>query len=307
MELRHLRCFVAVAEELHFARAAEKLHIEQSPLSRAIKELEYDLNAQLFERTTRSTRLTWAGQVFLEDVRRIFATIEQATSNVTAAANGYHGTLRIALSDTFCPSRLASLLARSRAEEPEVRIRLYQTPLAEQIKGLRADLFDAGFSQSPDVVKGIVSQPVWVDPLVAVVPARHPLLMHKRIPLEALLEFPLILCQPETCEGATRQIERILKTVDVEPEVGEYVVTHELLLTLVAAGYGVGLTCASDLDTYRHPDVVTRPLAGESAVLTTYLLRPSTEPSAQLSKFVKRLHQPGMAGLNSAELCRTNK
>lgn len=72
MELRHLRYFIAVAEELHFARAAERLHIEQSPVSRAIKELEYDLGVQLFEGTTRSTRLTWAGQVFLGDVRRVF-------------------------------------------------------------------------------------------------------------------------------------------------------------------------------------------------------------------------------------------
>jgi DNA-binding transcriptional LysR family regulator len=105
MELRHLRCFVAVAEELHFARAAERLHIEQSPLSRAIKELEYDLGAQLLERTTRSTRLTWAGQVFLEDVRRIFAIVDQAKANVKAAATGYHGTLRIAIADGTAPSR----------------------------------------------------------------------------------------------------------------------------------------------------------------------------------------------------------
>lgn len=69
MELRHLRYFIAVAEELHFARAAERLHIEQSPLLRAIKDLEYDLGLQLFERTTRSTRLTWAGQVFLDESR----------------------------------------------------------------------------------------------------------------------------------------------------------------------------------------------------------------------------------------------
>lgn len=72
MELRHLRCFIAVAEELHFARAAERLNIEQSPLSRTIKELESELGTQLFERTSRGTRLTWAGEVLTEDARRVF-------------------------------------------------------------------------------------------------------------------------------------------------------------------------------------------------------------------------------------------
>lgn len=284
-----MRCFIAVAEELHFARAAERLHIEQSPLSRAIKELEYDLSAQLFERTTRSTRLTWAGQVFLEDVRRIFATIDQAKSNVKAAVTGYHGTLRIALSDAFAPSRLASLLARCRAEEPEVKIRVSQMPLSEQIKGLRSDLYDAGFAQSAEVGDGIIAEPVWTDPLVVAIPARHPLLTHKRVPLAALLQFPLVLCRPETCEGSTRQIERALRTADIEPQVAEYVVTHDLLLTLVAAGYGVGLTSSSQVDASRHPDVVVRPLAEDAVVLTTYLLRPDVEPSEQLSHFIDRV------------------
>ena len=289
MELRHLRCFIAVAEELHFARAAERLHIEQSPLSRAIKELEYNLNAQLFERTTRNTRLTWAGQVFLEDVRRIFAAIDQAKSNVAAAATGYHGTLRIALSDAFAPSRLAVLLARCRVEEPDVKIRLFQMPVSEQIKGLRSDLYDAGFAQTAEVGEGIIAEPVWTDPLVVAIPARHPLLTHKRVPLAALLQFPLVLCRPETCEGSTRQIERALRTADIESQVAEYVVTHDLLLTLVAAGYGVGLTSSSQVDASRHPDVVVRPLAEDAVVLTTYLLRPDVEPSEQLSHFIDRV------------------
>jgi DNA-binding transcriptional LysR family regulator len=84
MELRHLRYFVAVAEELHFARAAGRLHIEQSPSSRAIKELETDLRMQLFEREPRGTHLTWAGEVFLGDVRRVFTAIDQTKSNVQA-------------------------------------------------------------------------------------------------------------------------------------------------------------------------------------------------------------------------------
>jgi DNA-binding transcriptional LysR family regulator len=289
MELRHLRCFVAVAEELHFARAAERLHIEQSPLSRAIKELEYDLSVQLFERTTRSTRLTWAGQVFLEDVRRVFAALNQARLNAKSAANGYRGTLRVALSDGIVPSRLAALLAQSRAEEPEVEIRLFQTPFAQQVKGMRNDLYDVGFAQSAHVGNGIHAEPVWRDPLVVAVPVRHPLLVHKRIPLEDVLRYPLVLCHPEACEGCAQQIERVLRTVDVEPIVADHVTTYDLLLALVAAGYGIGITSGTHIEDFRHPEVVARPLAGRAVTLTTYLLRPDSEPSEQLRHFIDRV------------------
>ena len=137
MELRHLRCFLAVAEELHFARAAERLHIDQSPLSRTIKELEEELGARLFVRTTRSTQLTRAGRLFLEHVQRVFTVLEQARDSVKSAANGFCGQLRIALSDGVTPSRLPALLARSREEDPEVEIRLFEVPLDQQIKGKR--------------------------------------------------------------------------------------------------------------------------------------------------------------------------
>lgn len=289
MELSHLRCFIAVAEELHFARAAERLHIEQSPLSRAIKELEYHLGVRLFERNTRSTRLTWAGQVFMEDVRRVFAALEQAKGNAKAAADGYHGTLRIALSDDISPSRLAALLAQCRAEEPEVEIRLFQMPFLQQVKGLRSDLFDAGLAQSADIGEGIIAEAVWADPLVVALPARHPLLIHKNIPLEEVLRYPLVLCHPEACEGCSRQIDHILRAAGVEPRIAEYVGTHDLLLTLIAAGYGVGLTCATRIEICRGAGIVTRPLAGRSVTLTTYLLRPDIEPSTQLSHFIHRV------------------
>lgn len=290
MELRHLRCFIAVAEELHFARAAERLHIEQSPLSRAIKELEYHLGVRLFERTTRSTRLTWAGQVFMEDVRRVFAVLKQAKDNAKAAATGYHGTLRIALSDDISPSRLAALLAQCRAEEPEVEIRLFQTSFLKQVKGLRSDLFDAGLAQSAEVGEGVIAEAVWVDPLVVALPARHPLLIHKSIPLEEVLRYPLVLCHPEACEGCSRQIDHILHAAGVEPRIAEYVGTHDLLLTLIAAGYGVGLTCAAQVAICLSAGIVTRPLAGRSVTLTTYLLRPDIEPSTQLSHFIDRVN-----------------
>ncbi|MDN7597974.1 LysR substrate-binding domain-containing protein, partial [Burkholderia multivorans] len=232
MELRHLRCFLAVAEELHFARAAEKLHIEQSPLSRAIKELEEELGVVLFARTTRSTRLTHAGKLFLDHVPRVFAALQQARDSVKAAANGFHHQLRVALSDGITPSRLPALLALCRQEEPEVEIRLFEVPLAQQIKGLHDDLYDVGFAQSDEVGDGIAAEAVWSDPLMVAVPARHTLLAHKRISLEELLRYPLVLCDPQVCEGHARQVERLLRRVDMEPLVAERVNSFDLMMTL---------------------------------------------------------------------------
>lgn len=289
MELRQLRYFLAVAEELHFARAAERLHIEQSPLSRAIKDLEYDLGVQLFERTTRSTRLTWAGQVFLEEARRVLSTLEQAIASTKSAAAGYRGTLRIALSDGIAQPWLASLLAKCREDEPDVEVRLFEVPLVEQVKGLRGGLYDAGLTHATEVGEDIVVQSVWNDPLVIAIPARHPLLAHKRVPLVELIRYPLVLCHPDICEGGYRQIARILRTIEAEPVVAEHAATFDLMMTLVAAGYGLSFASESHMMICHHPEVVARPLAGRPLMLTTYLLRPNTEPSEPLSRFIARV------------------
>lgn len=289
MELRHLRCFLAVAEELHFARAAERLHIEQSPLSRSIKELEEDLGEQLFVRTSRSTRLTRAGKLFSEHVPRVFAALEQARDSVNAAANGFHGQLRIALSDGITPSRLPSLLALCRQEEPEVEIRLFEVPLSQQLKGLHDDLYDVGFAQSDEVGDGIAAEPIWSDPLMVAVPARHPLLKHKRIPLDEVLRYPLVLCDPKVCEGHARQVERVLRRVEQEPLIAERVASCDLMMALVSAGFALGLAGAPHIASSREPGVVARPLAGRSPMLTTYLLHREAETSGVLVRFIERV------------------
>jgi len=289
MELRHLRYFLAVAEELHFARAAERLHIEQSPLSRAIKELEESLGVQLFVRTTRNTRLTRAGKLFLESVPRVFTALQQASDSVKAAAHGFHGQLRVALSDGIAPSRFSAFLALCRQEEPETEIRLSEVPLSQQIKGLHDDLYDVGFAQSDEVGDGIVAEAVWDDPLMVAVPARHPLLAHRHLPLEEVLRYPLVLGDPHLCEGHVRQIEHVLRRAEQEPLIAERVASTDLMMALVSAGFALGLAGASQIVASREPGVIARPLAGRAPRLTTYLLRPDNEPSETVTRFIERV------------------
>ena len=289
MELRHLRYFLAVAEELHFARAAERLHIEQSPLSRAIRELEEELGAQLFVRTSRSTRLTLAGKLLMENAPRVLLALDQARESVKAAANGFHGRLRVALSDGITPSRLPALLARCREEDPEIEIRLFEVPLAQQLSGLRDDLYDAGFSMADEVGDGIIIEPAWEDELMVAMPARHELLAHKRVPLDEVLQHPLVLGDPAVCEGHAKQIDRILRKQDREPLIEQYVATFDVMMTFVSAGLALGLAGAAHIASSREPGVVGRPLAGKSPMLTTYLLRRDAEPSQALARFIERV------------------
>ena len=274
---------------IHFARAAEKLHIEQSPLSRAIKELEEDLGVVLFARTTRNTRLTRAGKLFLEHVRRVFTVLEQARNSVEAAANGFHGQLRVALSDGITPARLSALLAHCRQEEPEVDIRFFEVPLSQQIKGLHDDLYDVGFAQSDEVGDGIVASPAWNDSLMVAVPARHPLLAHKRIPLDELMRYPLVLCDPQVCEGHAKYVGRVLRRIDMEPLVVERVMSWDLMMVLVSAGFALGLVGGAHIAGSREPGVVARPLALRVPPLTTYLLRPDRDLSDELNRFIARV------------------
>ena len=289
MELRHLRCFLIVAEELHFARAAERLHIDKSPLSRTIKELEEELGARLFIRTTRSTQLTRAGRQLLEHVPRIFTALDQARDGVKSATNGFLGQLRIALSDGVTPTRLSTLLARCREEDPEVEMRLFEVPLGLQIKGLHEDLYDVGFSMAEDGGDGILVTPAWEDELMVAVPARHPVLAFKQVPLKEVLRYPLALGDPAVCEGHARQIDRFLRKLDQEPLIAQRVATFDVMMTLVSAGLALGLAGEAHIASSREPGVVARRLAGKPYMLTTYLLRRDAEPSEMLARFIERV------------------
>ena len=289
MDFRLLRYFVAVAEELHLGRAAERLGIEQSPVSRAMRDLEGSLGVQLFDRSTRQTRLTWAGQVFLGECRRVLATVEQAVKSAKAAAQGYQGYLRIGICDSLAQPRIASLLARSREDEPELEIRVFEMPFAQQLKGLHNDLLDIGFALSNAVNDGLLAEAVWTAPLSVIVPARHPLLAHGHVKLDDALKFPLVLCHPEAASGCYHQIQSALEGASVALKVVDHVTSLGVMLTLVGAGYGIGFAIASQVQALQRADIAVRPLVGVPPTLTTYLLRRQGDPTEPVKRFMERI------------------
>jgi DNA-binding transcriptional LysR family regulator len=176
MRIRHLQYFLIVAEELSFARAAARAHIEPSPLSRAVKVLEEELKVPLLERSHGRIQLTWAGEVFQDEAKRILTFIDGARTRVQSAAHGYRGRLRIGLADSLAQPRMTRLLARCREEEPLTKIRLIEMTVSEMLRALDHDQIDAGFTVHTQLACGLVKEVVWTDrPAIACISSVRPM------------------------------------------------------------------------------------------------------------------------------------
>ncbi len=288
MELRHFRRFLTLAEELNFSRAAERLHIEQPPLSRTITELEQELGVKLFERTRRGTKLTFAGKTFLEHVPHIFKTLDHTIVSTQAAAQGYCRTITIAVSHSPPPLLFSNFLARCREEEPETKIRVIETSATQLPRGLREAIYDIGLTDTAFSVDGFVSDVLWEDKLCLATPARHPLLAFKEIPLSSALEYRLITTSDSPHEANISPIEEKVKNLTKIQHSVERVTSTDMMLTLVAAGYGVAIIGESRAAISNYAGVVIRSLSPPTPTLPTYLLQPKTTDNS-LSRLIGRL------------------
>jgi DNA-binding transcriptional LysR family regulator len=294
MKFRYLRYFLAVAEELSFTRAAARVHIEPSPFSRAIRELESDLRVSLFHRQAGRLRLTRAGEVFRDKARHLPAALESACDQARSVERGYRGQLRIGLADHLAPPQLAGLLARCREEEPHTEIRILEMTVGEMVEALNHDQIDAGFTVHPAPVQALRKEVVWRDRFAVALPRNHPLLSFPKIPLHEITRFPLLLFHPESCSGGYDLIRRrFLDAALSSPTIAEYVSGHEPMLLLAAAGYGIGVGLESQITLYSHPDVIVRPVADDVPALATFMVVVDRPPSNELGHFVTRVQQIG--------------
>jgi DNA-binding transcriptional LysR family regulator len=289
MELRHLRYFIAVAEELNFTRAAERLHIGQPPLSQAIQVLEADVGAQLFERTKRWVRMTEAGRLFLDDARRILALAEQAAETARRAQRGEAGELRIGFTySTPLTPLFATVINRYRLRYPAVSLTLHEMATGPQLDALGQHALDLGFvrpTEGPAPADVLLTR-LRDDALVAVLPAAHPLARKKAIAIAALKDMPFVMYPPNAGTGIYPQIFRLCRAAGFVPRIGQVAGEASTIIGLVAAGCGVSVLPAS-FDRIRLDGVKYRSIEDAAATTSLLLARRSDDASPLVKAFVE--------------------
>ena len=258
MELRHLRYFVAVGDELNFGRAALALHIAQPPLSRAIRALEAELGATLFDRGTRGVRLTGAGAALLPEARRLLRDAGAFREGARQYAAGAAGTLSIGFVSTAAYNVLPRIVPAFRARRPGVRLTLREATSDVQPAALATGELDVGFLIPGPRDPSLAYAPLHREPLIAALPARRR--WPARVPLRSLAREAFILFPREVAPELHDSIVSLCRKAGFAPRIGQEAIQMQTIVSLVAGGMGVSLVPAS-LEHMRRDGVVYRPLA----------------------------------------------
>ena len=247
--LARLSCFIAVAEELHFGRAAERLHMTQPPLSRQIQQLESELGVQLIDRTSRSVTLTAAGAAFLPDARRILSLSESAALTVRRVPAGDLGTVVVGFTGASAHAVLPRLLEAARDRLPDVKVVLREMVTSVQIESLISGELDLG-----------LIRPIHHERLVAALPAGHPLADAEQLAVEDFDDQPVVMYSPVDARYFHELLISTFTIVGASPRYVQYVTQVHTMLVLVRSGLGMALVPESAQT--MHPEgVVFRPVS----------------------------------------------
>ncbi|RRJ67306.1 LysR family transcriptional regulator [Paenibacillus oralis] len=264
MELRHLRYFVAVAEELHFGRAASRLQMTQSPLSHQIKELEEELSAQLFHRTKRSVQLTNAGKVFLRGVYTVFEEIEAIVDAAQKVHRGEVGRLNIGFVGSAIYDILPAMLPVYRNKYPEVEVELKEMSTPEQIEALIHQEIDVGLLRPPINNPLLSSEIIQTLDCVLALPGSHPLAKAESIYPADLKNESFVLISKEIFPRLYSDFINICNSAGFRPDVKQEAKEYQTAIGLVSAGMGISVV-PTTARTLQARDVVYREIS--SAIL----------------------------------------
>jgi DNA-binding transcriptional LysR family regulator len=245
MELRQLRYFVAVAEELHFHRAAERLHMSQPPLSQQIRKLEEDVGVQLLDRNRRGVRLTPAGETFLGEARAILESVDHAALISRRVARGEVGRLSVGFVGSAMFGPLPDVLREFRERYPDVELELRELPSAPQVAALAAGRIDVGFLRPPIDAADLEAQRFLRERILVALPSGHALAEKPRLHVEELRDESFILLARREAPGLHDAMVHGMSRVGGRPEVVQEVSEMQTVVGLVAAGMGISLVPAS--------------------------------------------------------------
>jgi DNA-binding transcriptional LysR family regulator len=285
MELRHLRYFVAVAEELHFGRAAERLHMAQPPLSQQIRQLETEIGFDLFRRTKRSVQLTEAGQLFLDRVRVIFAQVDQAIEIGRQASRGDLGQMVVGFVGSAAYNILPPILQSMRTQVPGVVLELRELTTVQQLQWVAEGNIDVGFVRPPVDLPGIESEVIFQEPLVVALPESHPLCQDETVAVRSLRNEPFIQFPRVLAPGLYDPIISLYQQAGFSPNVVQEAIQMQTIVSLVAAEMGVAIVPAS-LQNLQRKRVVYKSLAEVTPLVAIALVWRKFPPPA-VQRFLK--------------------
>ena len=279
MELRHLRHFIAVAEELHFARAADRLGMEQSPLSHSIRNLERDLQTKLFHRTTRRTWLTPAGIRFYEMARRILADVETAKATINASEEPTR--IRLVLGEYLAGEPFTRLLSEFGRQGWGTSVDIQEQPHAEAARLVRDGEADVAMTLDRRPVDGLAQRRAWGERLMLVAPSGHRLAMRDSVRLEELATEPLALPRFNVCPGYLAQIEALFDRHGVA--IGKRITVRHwnTAVSFAATGRAFALCPASFVNDTGAVAIVA--IEADDAELETWLLYSDAAPSPEVT------------------------
>ena len=242
VDLRHLRYFVAVAEERSFLRASERLHISQPPLSTQIRELEQSLDATLFERSPRGVTLTAAGKVFYAESLAILARVEHAKIAAHRVAHGEEGNLSIGFISLADYNVLPPALRQFRTKYPSVSVQLHELTTDAQLRELAAERIDLGIALSPIDAPGIEFVPLFTDGLMLAAPSDHHLVKtNKKCRLKDFANENFVMIPRPLAPGLHDLMLSYCRDCGFVPEVAQYAKQMQTVVSLVSSGFGVAL------------------------------------------------------------------
>lgn len=260
MELRHLRYFIAVAEELHFGRAADRVGIAQPPLSKQIQQLEDEIGVKLFKRTKRSVSLTHAGETFLKEARQALELSERAVRSARRADRGEIGRLVVSFVGSATYSFLPYALRFFRNRFPHVELVLLELTTYEQLDALRRKAVDAAFVRKPIKDDDLFIETLFQEPLIVALPGGHALASRTSIPLQMLAPEGFVMFSRQQGTTFHDQVVSLCHQAGFSPDVVQEAVQIPTVLGLVSAGMGITLVPAS-VRKLRLAGVVYRNLA----------------------------------------------